>query len=65
VYDCGADSFAGTVESAGPMAPVNKTTQRRQLAVGTGSGGTEVKPQVYEHDRENSVEVNINVNLNC
>jgi len=32
----------------------SKTTQRRQLAVGTGSGGTEVKPQVYGKIIENS-----------
>jgi hypothetical protein len=61
VYDCGADSFAGIVEFAGPVASINKTTQRRQLAIDTGSGGTEVKPQVCKKDKENSQEVNINV----
>jgi hypothetical protein len=64
VHDCGADVFAGVVEFAGPVASVNKTTQRRQLAVGTGSGGTEVKPQVYGKNKESSPKVNINVKLN-
>ena len=64
VHDCGADVFAGVVEFAGPVASVNKTTQCRQIAVGTGSGGTEVKPQLCGKNKENSQKVNINVKLN-
>src|SRR5208282_6175154 len=64
VHDCGPDFFAGVVEFAWPVASVNKTTQRRQLVVDTGSGGTEVKPQVSEKHKENSQEVNINVKPN-
>jgi hypothetical protein len=64
VHDCRTDFFAGVVEFAGPVASVNKTTQCRQLAVDTGSGGTEVKPQVCKKHKENSQEVNINVKPN-
>jgi hypothetical protein len=61
LHDRGIDVFAGVVEFTWPVASVNKTTQRRQLVVDTGSGGTEVKPQVYKKHKENSQEVNINV----
>jgi len=64
LHDRGADIFAGVVEFAGSVASVNKTTQRRQLAVDTGSGGTEVKPQLCKKHKENSQEVNINVKPN-
>jgi hypothetical protein len=64
MHDRGIDVFAGVVEFTWPVAAVNKTTQRRQLVVDTGSGGTEVKPQVYKKHKENSQEVNINVNIN-
>ena len=64
LHDRGADIFAGVVEFAGPVASVNKTTQCRQLAVDTGSGGTEVKPQLSKKHKENSQEVNINVKPN-
>jgi hypothetical protein len=64
VHDCRADLFAGVVEFAGPLAAINKTTQCRQLAVDTGSGGTEVKPQLCGKHKENSPEVNINVKPN-
>ena len=64
VHDCRTDFFAGGVEFAGPVASVNKTTQCRQIAIGTGSGGTEVKPQLCGKNIENSQKVNINVKLN-
>jgi hypothetical protein len=64
LHDCRTDIFAGIVEFAWPVASVNKTTQCRQLAVDTGSGGTEVKPQLYKKHKENSREVNINVKPN-
>jgi hypothetical protein len=64
VHDCRTDFFAGVVEFTWPVASVNKTTQRRQLVVDTGSGGTEVKPQLYKKHKENSQEVNINVKPN-
>jgi hypothetical protein len=53
VHAGGPDIFAGVVEFAGPVASTNKTTQRRQLVVGTGSGGTEVKPQLFWENKEN------------
>jgi hypothetical protein len=46
VHDCGFDFSASLVESAGPMAPSNKTTQCRQNIADTGSGGTEVKTSI-------------------
>jgi hypothetical protein len=64
MHGCGADIFTGIIKFAGPVASFNKTTQRRQFAVSTGSGGTEVKPQVFEKNKENLHKVNTNVKLN-
>jgi hypothetical protein len=64
VHDCGADFFAGAVESDRTLASFNQKTQCRQHIANTGSGGTEVKTSTGLSIKRQTPQVNLNVKFN-